>query len=236
MKFLNLLSGLLLISGSVLASTCQPGTLQDYINLGAGGCQTGAVTFGGFASAPGQNNATSIPLTQVLINPGGTLYMPSLQFVLNQSASTGQLYESFFRFKVLNSTLVGARLNLNSPSATGNGAVTAGLDICRGGSFAGNSPSGACGNQSPSLLTVATADFSMLMDSTAFAPTKLLDLFADLTADGGVGNGTARFNSATVSFDAIPEPSVHQLMLGGFGVLGLVHMLRNRSGVKNESV
>ena len=57
MKLYSQLGGILLVASSAIAAPCTIGTLQDYVNLGAGGCQDGAVLFSGFASALGQNGA-----------------------------------------------------------------------------------------------------------------------------------------------------------------------------------
>ena len=225
MKLYFILGGILLVSSSAFAAPCLPGTLQDYVNLGAAGCQNGVVTFSGFSSAPGQNGATPIPLLQVMVNPAGMQFMPTLQFTLNQGANAGQLFESFFRFKASNAQLTGAGITLNSPLATGDGAVTGTLNVCPGAMFAGNSPTG-CAN-SISLISLATSGFSMLTDSASFPTTSFFDVFTDLSVDGGLGGGSARFNSATVKFTATPEPSAQQLMLAGLAILALFSTQRN---------
>lgn len=234
MKLYCILGGILLVSSSAFAAPCLTGTLQDYVNLGTVGCQNGVVTFSGFVTAPGQNGATVIPLTQVLVNPGGGQFMPTFQFTLNQTANPGQLFESFFRFKASNSQLIGAKVGLNSPIATGDGAVTASLDICPGALFSGNSPTG-CAN-SVSLISVATSGFSMPTDSASFPISSFFDVFTDLSVDGGLGGGSARFNSASVTIQATPEPSAQQLMLAGLAMLTLFGIRRNTlTGGNNES-
>ncbi len=221
---LFILGGILLVSSSAFAAPCLPGTLQDYVNLGAAGCQNGVVTFSGFSSAPGQNGATVIPLLQVMVNPAGMQFMPTLQFTLNQTANAGQLFESFFRFKASSAQLIGAGITLNSPAVTGDGAVTGTLDVCPGAMFSGNAPTG-CAN-AVSLISLATVGFSMLNDSASFPATSFFDVFTDLAADGG-RTGSARFNSATVKFTATPEPSAQQLMLAGLAILALFSTQRN---------
>lgn len=219
MKLYLILGGILITGSSAFAAPCLPGTLQDYVNLGAAGCQNGAVTFSAFSSAPGQNGATAIPLLQVMVNPAGMQFMPTLQFTLNQSANPGQLFESFFRFKASSALLTGAMITLNSPVVSGDAAVTGTLDVCPGAMFSGNSPTG-CAN-AVSLISLATTGFSMLSDSASFSPRSFFDVFTDLSVDGGLGGGSARFNSATVKFTATPEPSAQQLMLAGLAVLAL---------------
>ena len=225
MKLYLLFSGILVVTSSAYAGPCLPGTLQDYVNLGVTGCQDGAVLFSGFASAPGQNAAIPIPLLQVSVTPGGTQYMPTLLFALNKSALPNQLFESFFRFKASSPALVGEMIGLNSPGVTGDGAVTATMDICPGASFSGNSPAG-CANAA-SLLAAATSGFSMLSDSAAFSPKSFFDVFVDLSVDGGIGGGSARFTSATVTTTATPEPSSSQFALAGLALVTLFGIRRN---------
>jgi hypothetical protein len=197
---------------------CQPGTLQGYINLGAGGCDLGAAHINDFMIEPGQSFATPIDPATIQVTPDGTDSAPSLVFNVGATAGPFDLLESFFRFNVA-AQLSQAFISLGSPSATGNGVVVGVLDVCAGGSFPDGVPTNCPGN-SDSRVVFATATDSQLADSVSFPITSFFDVFVDLTADGGL-NGTALLNSATVgvgiSAAAVPEPS---MALGLAAVLG----------------
>ncbi len=224
MKQFLVLGALLTVSSGAFAAPCVSGSLQDYINLGAGGCQLGTLFISGVLPEPGQNTATTINAAQVQVATGGSPLMPTLLFTLNKTATSNQIFESFFRFNVSGPLLAASSIALNSPVATGDGVVTATEDVCPGGSFSGNAPSGCA--KAASLVAFATASGSQLSDSASFASTNMLDVFVDLTADGGP-SGTAVFNSATVSFTATPEPSAALLMLTGFATLVAFRYRRN---------
>ncbi len=102
------------------AGPCVSGTLQDYINLGATGCQSGFATFTGFTSEPGQTAASPINPSLVLVTPGGSALDPTLQFTLDSNASANQLFESFFRFGVTATVPLSDTMMLNG-SATVDG-------------------------------------------------------------------------------------------------------------------
>jgi hypothetical protein len=64
-----LLFSSMLIAGTAFGSSCVSGSLQSYIDVGAGGCDLGAASFSQFALALGQNGATPIDPSQVLVTP-----------------------------------------------------------------------------------------------------------------------------------------------------------------------
>ena len=223
MKQYSILSGVLFFCSTAFGAACLPGTLQDYVNLGASGCQNGNVIFSSFTSAPGQFGAIPIGLSQVAVLPGGSAFFSNLQFTINQTATSGQLLESFFRFKAAGPSLVAATVNINSPFVTNDGANIASLDICPGAMFSGNSPSGCPASQS--AISLETVGFSMLSDSKMFTASSFFDVFADLTADGGSG-GSARFGSASVTINSTPEPATTLLVLGGLTMLALTKRVK----------
>lgn len=221
-----LLPGCFLLFGAAgFGATCLPGNLQSYIALGAGGCELGAVQFSDFTTAPGQNFATPISPQSIQVTPGGTTFLPSLLFTLNSSATSGNVFESFFRFDV-SGTLTSASALLNSPVALGDGAVTGILDVCAGGSFAGNGPVGCSASASTAVAFAINGD-SALSGSVNFPATSFFDVFVDLTIDGGSA-GSASLPSAAVSIGAVPEPSVALLIAAGLGIMGTLQMRRMR--------
>ena len=195
---------------------CLPGTLQSYINLGAGGCQSGAVQFGSFLAVPGQFGAAPIDPGQVQVTPGGSQFNPLLLLTLNRTATGAQLFESIFRFTAMG-PLEDVSIALNSPTATGNGVVTGILDVCPGANFAGSSPAG-CPKTPASLIAFKSASDAQLSAGTLVTPSSFFDVFVDLTVDGGL-NGTATLSSAAVGISAAPEPSSVFLIAAGLGAI-----------------
>jgi hypothetical protein len=223
MKQIVLFVAVLACASIACAGPCVSGTLQDFINLGASGCQSGFATFTGFTTEPGQTVASPINPSMVLVTPGGSTLNPTLQFTLDLTASANHVFESFFRFGV-SAPLPLSDTMLLDGSATVDGAATATQDICPGGSFSGNSPVG-CPGSAASLVTVATESFSMKSDTASFPVSGFFDVFVDLTVDGGL-SGSATLRSATAQFTATPEPGSTALMLTGLAALALRRVRR----------
>lgn len=207
--------------GAALAGPCITGTLQDYINLGAGGCSLGAVTVSNFGVVPGQNFATPIDPLTIQINPTGG-YLSQLELVFDSGAQAGDLLESIFRFHASGAGLYVAGVRLDDAGASGDGVVTSTLDVCAGGAFPGDQPAG-CGGTADSAVTLKTAGFSMPYDARYFQFTSFFDVFTDITIDGGL-NGSASLGRTTILVGAVPEPSQVVLMLSGLACLAFVRI------------
>lgn len=113
-------------------------------------------------------------------------------------------------------------------TATGDGALTGILDVCGGGSFAGPGSLGCTGTPN-SALAVLTADTSMPWDGVSFPRTGVLDLYADLTADGGL-SGSAVLTSATIGLQTVPEPGAIAMTGAGLALLTLSRKRAVRTG------
>jgi len=213
----------MLVASTAFGSSCSSGSLQSYINLGPAGCDLGSISLSNFALATGQNGATEVNPSQVLVTPGGSLSSPTLQFTLSTTVNANNFLESFFRLQASAPMLVGDTLILNSPATSGDGVDTAIEYICPGASFGANSPVG-CSNQT-SLLTFANASSSQLSDFKSFAPTGFFDTFVDLTADGGL-TGSATFSSAAIQFTAVPEPAPVLLPIAGLAMIAVGYRRR----------
>ncbi len=224
MKKLLLSAGLLVLGpAAALASSCLPGSLQSYFALGAAGCQAGAVLFSNFELAPGQSFAVPLDPAAIQVVPGGTMFNPTLAFVLDTAASSGDLFESFFRFNATG-PLSGASIGLASAAAAGDGAVTGVLDLCPNGFFAGLAPLG-CTTSPTSRVVFAIEGSSLLSDSAALPGSSFFDVFVDLTIDGGL-SGSASLGSATVGLSAVPEPSTALLIGAGLVTIGALRLRR----------
>jgi|GEM_PF-583718 len=225
MKKLMLRAWLAVLSFTALigAPLCVPGNLQTFINLGGTGCEVATVQFTGFAILPGQSIGTPIDPAQVQVTPGGTALNPMFLFTLNRTATAGEVSESFFRFSASDS-LIGASIGLTSPTVAGDAVVTAILDVCPNGSFAGGAPRG-CPTSPASLVVFAIDQSSLLSDSANFPVSRSVDLLVDLMIDGG-RSGSATLGSATVGFSSVPEPSAGLLVVLGLSAFGILRARR----------
>ena len=226
MKTLFLSCCLAVLSCTAIWGTpCASGSLDTFVNSGATGCQIGTVQFADFSILPGQTIGTQFDPAQVQVTPGGTSINPTLSFALNRIANTGQAFELFFRFSASDS-LTGASINLTSPAASGDAAVTAILDVCPNGSFSGGAPLG-CPTSPASLVVFAIDQSSLLSDSATFGLSSSFDVFVDLRLDGGQ-SGAATLNSANVGVSSVPEPSAALLFTLGLSAFGVVLRARRR--------
>jgi len=169
-----------------------------------------------------QGVATPIDPTQVQIVPGGIALNPMLSFALNRTTTAGEVFESFFRFSASDS-MSGASIGLTSPIVTGDAAVTAILDVCPNGSFGGG-PFG-CPTSPASLVVFAIDQSSLLKSSASFPVSNSVDVFVDMTLDGG-RSGSVTLNSATVGFSSVPEPSTGLLLAFGLSAFGVLRARR----------
>lgn len=220
-QFLLLLLVVCGLTGAATAGPCLPGSLQDYINLGAAGCSLGAANVSDFVVVPGQTFASPIDPSTVQITPvGGSLSRLDLFF--DESALAGDLLESFFRFHASGQGLFLSGVRLSDAGATGDGVVTATSDTCAGGSFAGNEPSG-CAGMAGSAVTLKADGISIPYDRGIFPATSFFDVFVDITIDGGL-SGSANLGRTSVLVGVVPEPSQVLLMLTGLASLALVRV------------
>ena len=217
--FLHATVPFFLFGSALSAAPCVSGTLQSYINLGVTGCSVGGVDYSAFSLVPGQFGATQISPGSINVTPGGTQLQTMLLLSLNQTASAGMLLETIFRVRAAG-LLSTASIALNSPTVTGDGAVTGILDVCAGGTFAGSAPSG-CPTIARSALVFATAGGpNQLSDSVSFTPASFFDIFFDVAIDGG-STGRSSLASTTLGVNAVPEPSAIILVALGIGAIGI---------------
>ncbi|MGH9629691.1 MAG: PEP-CTERM sorting domain-containing protein, partial [Bryobacteraceae bacterium] len=101
------------------------------------------------------------------------------------------------------------------------------LDVCPSGSFSGGAPRG-CPTSPASLVVFAIDQSSLLSDSANFPVSSSVDVFVDLTVDGG-RSGSVTLNSATVGFSAVPEPSAGLLVALGLSAFGVFRARRRMS-------
>ena len=212
---------ILLLGSKLFAAPCVIGSLESYVT-GAVSCSVGTVDFTNFTIESGQSGATPIDPANVLITPGGTPFQPLFLLTLNEAATAGELLELIFRVQAAG-VLTASSVALNSPVVTGDGAVTAILDVCAGGTFAGPGPTGCSGPQG-TALAAALEGFNDNSGPVTFPPSSFFDIFYDVAIDGGL-SGSASLASASLAVDAnaadVPEPTALVLVSCGLAALGL---------------
>src|SRR5690606_25571980 len=115
-----------LLCGGAFAAPCIQGSLEDFANLGATGCEVGSVQFSDFTVLTGPS--TPVDPTAVQITPGGGASNPTLMFTVDTAAAAGEVFELFVGFTATG-TLMGASIDLMSPTVTGDGVATGILDL-----------------------------------------------------------------------------------------------------------
>jgi hypothetical protein len=219
-----LFGSLLFLAHTALAGSCLPGTLEDYILLGATGCNIGQVQYFNFELGELQAIATEINPAVVQITPGVPFPLGFL-VTLNANANANDVLESVFRFNATSSPISLASIALGNPLVTGDGAITEILDLCADGNFLGIEPIG-CSGFATNAVTFAIADDQQLSAQTNFPFSSFFDVFVDITIDGGL-DGTASLDTAAVGLET-PEPSSLFVLAVSLSTLGMVHSKRRR--------
>ena len=212
------------------ASPCVPGTLANYIALGAGGCSVGGTTFFDFSANSLLQGATPIAAADIAVNPLASAI--GLAFGFNVNAGAGDLFDVLIGYGVNGGSFETNSLYMTGSSVTPDGAITAIEDKCIGGTYAGNDPSTACSGTAlfPPLIVFDIGVLADLSETALFAPSSFFDVFTEITIDGGL-SGSATLNGAvTNQFGEVPEPSA--ILLVGSGLFGL--WARRRRRVPNQ--
>jgi len=199
-------------ASSLSAATLSSGTLSDYLALDADGGTIGGTRFSGFLLLPLQTGAEALSPDFILVNPIDSPLMPTLQFVINDSASEGDFFNIRFSYTVSGTPLVGATIGIDDTSATFNSAVTVIQDI------------DIFGQPPETLVAFRTAEDSGLSGSTSFPSAASLGITMDITLDGG-GNGFTTLGSVTSQFASIPE---HRTLSTLIPLSGLLFLRRRR--------
>ena len=209
-SFLSLLAlSLIALTMSAAPIDCQPGTLQDYINLGPTGCALSDKVVAGFTELEIPNSATLISADTILVIPVATPFMPSLVFSTPATAGAGTLLYSRFGYSVTAANpITSLGLDLAGASVTGDGSVTIIKQSCL---TADNPDAALCASPptDPLLLFAISGDSSLSATSPLSSPASFLLIAEDIGLDGGA-DGTAGFTTATNTFfetATVPEPT-----------------------------
>ena len=193
-----------------IAGPCLNGTLASYVSLGHGGCTIGNNTLSDFkVFTTGTAFATELAAGVVNLTPSGGNYLPTLAFSVSQTATDGNLIETFFSYDIFGAGYIGTAAALSGSSETlPDGAVTGIENYCEGGSFGSDGVDG-CPDANGALVT---ADGFQNTDSAAFSKIPFINVTDDFTIDGPASGGTF-----TNSFSAVPEPI--SISLTGVGLI-----------------
>jgi hypothetical protein len=170
-------------------------------------CSAGPLDFSSFVVLPGPAFAAEFPALS--INPVTASPIEfGLEFVVNQSASLGEVFEQLIGYRV---TGLGMSINRNTlfftGSSTTDDAVVSALEQkCLAGAFSG--PDGVTGCTG-SALDQAVINILGIADppiSADFAPVAFLSVVSDIAVDAGA-LGTAALTSATNLFRVTAAPA-----------------------------
>jgi hypothetical protein len=217
------------VYGATIAAVCTPGTLDNFIALGASGCEVGAFSVKNF-SFSSQTGDSFVPVAASEVNVNAALVGGSIQvnFGSDRFDITGdQKISAFLDYTIDPQPPIlddmGFSFSSFSPVAPGFARLSA--DICAGGLLSNSCQGGAFarldladfGHGNPNNVLSALFKFP--------SPVRLVDvrLSLDMQANGassqidGIGSVT----------DVVPEPSTFATVFGA-ALLGGVAALRRR--------
>jgi hypothetical protein len=91
--------GFLMLCQVLSAAPCMTGTLQSYIDLGAGGCTLAGATFANFTYAP--TTVTGVPAKDITVTPTAIPHSPALAFSsMDWHVAAGQSQDSLIKYTV----------------------------------------------------------------------------------------------------------------------------------------
>lgn len=224
-RFLALL--LLPCCALATAAPCVPGSLSDYIALGAAGCDSGSVQHAAFASMPTRTpGATAIDPALVQITPSGGADDSELRVAGYPAAEYGELLQSIFRFESTGA-FVSASFDPQLV-ARGLGLVTAQVFVCADGHY-GADPADGCDGTSVFEWLVQTEDSWIHGGGLGHLPAaSFFDVVLEVTLDVRGGDGSASVASIGLAMQTlVPEPGTFGLWLAA---IGLWLPLRRRLG------
>lgn len=214
----------LCVSSSVLQATpvCVQGTLQDYINLGKGGCTIEDKVFSNFMYAPTAVNAVAPTAAQVAVAPiPGDPLNPGIAFTSGGWTVIGpnKFIDSSIMFDV--TVVAGSPLSIHDAEL-----AIAGVN------FGGSANVGETVIVAPGLGYALQAWLpGQPVDHIVFAPVKKLTILKDIlvsTMGSTNPNAVVSISIVTQHFSqtGVPEPAT--MALFGAGLVGLGLLKRKR--------
>jgi len=224
------------------AALCTPGSLQDYVNLGATGCEINdnfVVRDVGFAILSVTLGADLPDASEILVTPSSSGGNPGLEFTAVNPAAwattgLGGVYEALLGFEIASLSPV-HRLTGSDLSAAGDASGLGAANVlelqCLGGFFSSLVLNPLC---SGGIAVNDAVDLTGLAGGTAQAnlftgqSVTQIDVIKSITLEGVVALGSGEISSIGQTFDAqeVPEPGTVSL-LGG-ALVGFAWLRRKR--------
>ena len=195
-----------------LAAPCGAGTMQDYVNLGGGGCTINSLKFSNFSYTPSADGPPEIGAKDVNVN---TDFLENLgvglMFAADWSVTGNQELDATIDYDVtvlnnkrltVESLLInGSMLSCNCTNTPGDGVVSATEDT-----LAAN------------LSTIFSKEEMTESDSASF-PGRRSDA-VETIVDVSAGPFSSASVQSVSNLFVVPEPSTWAMMLIGFAGLG----------------
>jgi hypothetical protein len=194
------------LAGPSSAAPCVSAPLATFTTPGFS-CTVGTLDFSGFTIL--ETPAAAQPFDAVSINP--LTSAPNefgLEFVVNQQASAGELFQQLIGYRVtgIGSLVDRSTLLFTGSSTTEDASVTALQQLCVEGIFAGADGVTGC---TGSALNQSVIDFGGVADPPIFTdlgPAAFLGVVSDIAVDAGA-LGDAALTSASHLFRVTAAPA-----------------------------
>jgi hypothetical protein len=231
MKSSVLLVALLALTRTIAfaAPACLPGSLQDYINLGPGGCSIGDAQFFDFVDLGPLSGATPVLPDAVAVIPFGGPYNAGFDFALGVAAGPGEFLESRFSYtlQTLFPMVGGASLGMAGSSATGDGVTTVVEDFCLGEAFIFD----FCFAGTSTLIVFDIGTDQSLSQQLGLPLLTTVGMMKDIAVDGGL-SGSASVATVRNQFSLVPEPD--SVLTMGLGLLAIACFVARRRRVRDS--
>jgi hypothetical protein len=212
-KYLLAVGIVAIFSAPSQAAPCLPGSLADYVALGAGGCTLGQAKVTDFTASVLALGAQAILPEDVTVTPLGR----GFDFGVSQIAGASDIFDVLIRFSISALSASSNLLSLSGASASGDGVVVAVGDTCAGGTFGGTNPGAPCSGTAATAIALQDALGLISPGTAAFPTSSFFDVFVQLTIDGGLA-GTATLDGS-VRTVFVPEPSTLLVMAAGLSAV-----------------
>ena len=233
MKRSVLLVALLALTGLIAtgAPVCVPGNLQDYIDLGSGGCSIGNAQFFDFVDLGPLGGATGLSPDAIGVAPLFEQFNPGFEFSVGAAAGAGVFLESRFGYtlQTTGALVQGASLAMTGSAVAPDGVTTVVEDFCQGDAFIID----FCPVGTDTLIVFDIGSDQETAAKLSFPGVSTLGLIKDIGVDGGLA-GSATISTAINRFALVPEPATG--LMAGLGLLALTCLgVRHRRTGRRQS-
>jgi hypothetical protein len=230
MRLVIAIVGILIASTSAFAAPCVMDTLDDYINLGAGGCTIGQFTFKNFAfSGDGSGGAIPISASAVTVTPSLDDYDMNIRFSSDGFSVTGSEQVDYALSYIIDPPPIIFRFadDLESLTPVAPGVVEISTDVC-----ATLLPATTCPPGASRMLRVFHDGINPKLSDEVFFPlANFLDVQNRITLAANGASSDFQGFSNTATF--VPEPETAIFVVGGLALLAIWRH-RSRSPVRTS--